>query len=155
MLKGIFAWACEEPVSYVNVPRIAQERGVEVLESSTIVASEHVSQLTLRGDGHSVSGTLGWNSTERIVMVDDHNVDLPFDANLLIVRNDDRPGMVGIVGAALGNAEVSITNMAVGQTSGGGTALMLLSTDRPVTNDVLGQLRDQPGIFGLHCVTGA
>ncbi|MGD1011870.1 MAG: phosphoglycerate dehydrogenase [Acidimicrobiales bacterium] len=155
VLKGIFAWACEEPVSYVNVPRIAQESGLEVRESSTTVASEHVSQLTLRGGGHSVSGTLGWNSTERIVMVDDHSVDLPFAPNLLIVRNDDRPGMVGIVGAALGNAGVSITNMAVGQTSGGGTALMLLSTDRPVTHDVLGDLQDQPGILDLCCVTGA
>ena len=61
-------------------------------------------------------------------MVDDHAVELPFASNLLIVRNDDRPGMIGIVGSALGDAGVSITNMAVGQTSGGGTALMLLST---------------------------
>jgi D-3-phosphoglycerate dehydrogenase len=87
-------------------------------------------------------------------MVDDHAVELPFAANLLIVRNDDRPGMIGIVGSALGDAGVSITNMAVGQTSGGGTALMLLSTDRPVLPEVLNRVRAAAGILGLHYVAG-
>ena len=100
-------------------------------------------------------GPLGRTGAERIVMVDDHAVELPFAPNLLIVRNDDRPGMIGIVGAALGDAGVSITNMAVGQTSGGGTALMLLSTDRPVPREVLGLLRNAAGILDLHYVADA
>ena len=88
-------------------------------------------------------------------MVDDHAVELPFDANLLIVRNDDRPGMIGLVGSALGDVGVSITNMAVGQTSGGGTALMVLSTDRPVPPEVIGRVRDAAGILEIHRVAGA
>jgi len=139
----------------VNAPRLAEERGVEVRESSTTTAGDYLSQMTLRGGGHAASGTLGRTGTERIVMVDDHGVELPFAPNLLIVRNDDRPGMIGVVGAALGDAGVSITNMAVGQTSGGGTALMLLSTDRPVPRDVLARLRAAAGILDLHYVADA
>ena len=154
-LKGIFAAAIEEPVSYVNVPHFAKDRGLEVRESSTTVAGDYLSQVTLRGGGHTVSGTLGWTGTERIVMVDDHAVDLPFDANLLIVRNDDRPGMIGLVGSALGDVGVSITNMAVGQTSGGGTALMVLSTDRPVPSEVIGRVRAAAGILEIHSLAGA
>jgi D-3-phosphoglycerate dehydrogenase len=154
-LKGVFAAAIEEPVSYVNVPHFAKDRGLDVRESSTTVAGDYLSQVTLRGGGHAVSGTLGWTGTERIVMVDDHAVELPFDANLLIVRNDDRPGMIGIVGSALGDVGVSITNMAVGQTAGGGTALMLLSTDRPVPPEVMGRVRAAAGILEIHRVTGA
>ena len=154
-LKGMFAAAIEEPVSYVNVPHFAKDRGLEVRESSTTVAGDYLSQVTLRGGGHTVSGTLGWTGTERIVMVDDHAVELPFDANLLIVRNDDRPGMIGLVGSALGDVGVSITNMAVGQTSGGGTALMVLSTDRPVPPEVIGRVRDAAGILEIHRVAGA
>ena len=154
-LKGVFAAATEEPVSYVNVPRFAKDRGLDVRESSTTAAGDYTSQVTLRGGGHSVSGTLGSAGKERIVMVDDHAVELPFAANLLIVRNDDRPGMIGSVGSALGDAGVSITNMAVGQTSGGGTALMLLSTDRPVPRDILGRVRAIAGILDLHSVSGA
>jgi D-3-phosphoglycerate dehydrogenase len=63
--------------------------------------------------------------------------------------------MIGIVGSALGDAGVSITNMAVGQTSGGGTALMLLSTDQAVPSDVLARVRKAPGILDLHSLAGA
>ncbi|MGA2529167.1 MAG: phosphoglycerate dehydrogenase [Acidimicrobiales bacterium] len=153
-LKGVFAAATDEPVSYVNVPRFAKDRGLNVRETSTTAAGNYLSQVTLRGSGHAASGTMGWTGTERIVMVDDHAVELPFAANLLIVRNDDRPGMIGIVGSALGDAGVSITNMAVGQTEGGGTALMLLSTDRPVPRDVLGRLATKAGILDLHSLAG-
>ena len=142
-------------MSYVNAPRLADERGLEVRESSTTAAGDYLSQVTLRGDGHAVSGTVARTGAERIVMIDDHAVELPFAPNLLVVRNDDRPGMIGIVGAALGDAGVSITNMAVGQTAGGGTALMLLSTDRPVPREVLGLLRNAAGILDLHYVADA
>ena len=155
VLRGVFAAGTQEPVSYVNAPRLAEERGLEVRESSTTAAGDYLSQLTLRGGSHAVSGTLARTGAERIVMVDDHGVELPFAPNLLIVRNDDRPGMIGIVGAALGDAGVSITNMAVGQTAGGGTALMLLTTDRPVPLEVLGQLRNAAGILDLHYVADA
>ena len=58
-LKGVFAAATDEPVSYVNVPRFAKDHGLEVRESSTTVAGSYLSQVTLRGGGHAASGTLG------------------------------------------------------------------------------------------------
>ena len=154
-LKGVFAAASDEPVSYVNVPRFAKDHGLEVRETSTTAAGNYLSQVTLRCGSHAASGTLGSAGRERIVMVDDHAVELPFAANLLVVRNDDRPGMIGIVGSALGDAGVSITNMAVGQSPGGGTALMLLSTDRAVPCEVLSRLGTAPGILDLHSLAGA
>ena len=155
-LKGVFAAASDEPVSYVNVPRFAKDHGLEVRESSTTAAG----QLLEPGDtslwrATPPPGRSGRPARERIVMVDDHAVELPFAANLLVVRNDDRPGMIGIVGSALGDAGVSITNMAVGQSPGGGTALMVLSTDRSVPSEVLSRLGTAPGIFDLHSLAGA
>ena len=153
VLKGVFGTGTEEPVSYVNAPRLAEERGVEVKESSTTTTHDYVSLVTVRGGAHAVSGTLtGPQAEDRIVMVDDHNVEVPFAANLVFVRNDDRPGMIGIVGTALGDAGVSISNMAVSQTSGAGTALMVLSVDGPVPADVLAALRARAGILDLNSV---
>jgi D-3-phosphoglycerate dehydrogenase len=63
--------------------------------------------------------------------------------------------MIGLVGSALGDVGVSITNMAVGQTCGGGTALMVLSTDRPVPPEVTGRVRAAAGILEIHSVAGA
>jgi D-3-phosphoglycerate dehydrogenase len=155
-LKGVLAAGSDEPVSYVNAPRLATQRGLEVRETSTSAALEYVNLITLRSGQHAVSGTLaGRSATERIVMIDDHGVELPFSENLLVVRNDDRPGMVGVVGLACGEAGVSISSMAVGQTAGEvATALMALATDAPVPDDVIRLLRSTDGILDVHRVHG-
>jgi D-3-phosphoglycerate dehydrogenase len=155
-LKGVLAEGSDEPVSYVNAPRLAEQRGLEVRETSTSAALEYVNLITLRSRHHSVAGTLaGRSATERIVMIDDHGVELPFAENLLVVRNDDRPGMVGILGLACGEAGVSISSMAVGQTGGeASTALMAVATDVPVPDDVIRLLRATEGILDVHRVHG-
>ena len=154
-LKGVLAAGSDEPVSYVNAPRLAEQRGLSVVESSTATALDYLSLITLRSGHHAISGTLaGRGAAERIVMIDDHGVEIPFAENLLLVRNDDRAGMIGLVGVALGEAGVSISSMAVGQTAGAGTALMALATDVPVPDEVLSRLRSRDGILDIHRVHG-
>ena len=58
VLKGLFAAGTAEPVSYVNAPQLAAERGLEVREVSTVTAHDYVNLITLRSGGHSVAGTL-------------------------------------------------------------------------------------------------
>jgi D-3-phosphoglycerate dehydrogenase len=154
ILKGLFAAGTEEPVSYVNAPQLAEERGLAVRESTTTSARDFVNLVTLRGPDHAVAGTLaGVRAEPRIVMVDDHTVEVPPARHMLVVRNDDRPGMIGVVGLALGEAEVSISSMAVGPSAHASTALMVLSTDRPTPADVLERLARADGILDVHSVT--
>ena len=87
------------------------------------------------------------------MLVDDHVVEVPPAENMLVVRNDDRPGMIGLVGVALGEAGVSISSMAVGPSTTGNTALMVLSTDRPVPDDAFDRLRGSEGILDIHRIT--
>jgi D-3-phosphoglycerate dehydrogenase len=158
-LKGLLAAGVEEPVSYVNAPQLAEERGLAVRESQTATPREYVSLVSVRSSAHSVAGTLaGVHALPRIVMVDDHAVECPPAPHMLVVRNDDRPGVIGAVGTALGNAGISIHNMAVGQTitvsPGGasGTALMILSTERATPPALLEEIRAMPGILEVHDV---
>jgi D-3-phosphoglycerate dehydrogenase len=154
ILKGLFAAGTEEPVSYVNAPQLAEERGLAIRESTTTSARDFVNLVTLRGPDHAVAGTLaGVRAEPRIVMVDDHTVEVPPARHMLVVRNDDRPGMIGVVGLALGEAEVSISSMAVGPSAHASTALMVLSTDRPTPADVLERLARADGILDVHSVT--
>ena len=156
VLKGVFAAGTEEPVSYVNAPQLAEERGLEVREASTSSTRDYVNLLTLRADEHSLAGTLsGPRSEPRIVMVDDHVVEVPPAAHMLVVRNDDRPGMIGVVGTALGEADVSISSMAVGPSRSGNTALMVLTTDRNVPDDTFTLLQASDGILDIHRITSA
>ena len=71
---------------------------------------------------------------------------------MLVVRNDDRPGMIGAVGTVLGAAGVSISSMAVGPAVAGGTALMVLTIDGPAPGDVTGGLLSAAGIHEVHQV---
>jgi D-3-phosphoglycerate dehydrogenase len=153
VLKGLFAEGTTEPVSYVNAPQMAVERGLEVREVSTVTAHDFVNLITLRSGAHSVAGTLaGTRAEPRLVMMDDHTVEVPPAPHMVVVRNDDRPGMIGVVGTILGEADVSISSMAVGPSATGNTALMVLSTDGQIPDESLHKLRDADGISDVHTV---
>jgi len=158
VLKGLFAATTEEPVSYVNAPQLAEERGLEIRETSSTTSPNYKSLLTLRSGRHSVAGTLTGDRVRvepRVVMVDDHTVEVPPSQHMLVVRNDDRPGVIGVVGMILGDAGISISSMAVGPSGEreSGTALMVLSTDQPASDDVLARLRGDEGILDIHRIS--
>jgi D-3-phosphoglycerate dehydrogenase / 2-oxoglutarate reductase len=154
VLKGVFAAGTEEPVSYVNAPQLAEERGLEIREVTTATTRDYVNLITLRSSDHSLAGTLsGPRSEPRIVLVDGHTVEVPPSEHMLVVRNDDRPGMIGVVGVVLGEAGVSISSMAVGPSQAANTALMVLSTDRSVPDDAFARLGAADGILDIHRIT--
>jgi D-3-phosphoglycerate dehydrogenase / 2-oxoglutarate reductase len=151
VMKGFFAASSEDPVTFVNAPQLATERGIEVRESKTSTSLDYVNLITLRSAGHSLAGTLsGRRSEARIVLVDDHSTDLPPASHMLVVRNDDRPGMIGVVGTHLGNAGVNIADMDVGRADRPGSALMVLALTSPAPIGALDGLRAVPGILSVH-----
>ncbi|MGQ0430868.1 MAG: phosphoglycerate dehydrogenase [Microthrixaceae bacterium] len=150
VLKGVFGKVSEEPVSYVNAPRLAAERGVEVRESSSSTSHDYINLVTLSGGGHAIGGTLvGLRGEARIVMVDDHSVDVPPADNMLVVRNDDVPGMIAAVTGVLGDAGVNIDDMHLGRSPEGAAALMILATDQPVPDGVQTAIRALPGVVSV------
>ena len=154
VLKGIFSGVVDEPVSYVNAPQLAEERGMEVRETTTSSVVDFVNLITLRGGHHAIGGTLaGLRGEPRIVMVDDHTVEVPPAGNMLVLRNDDRPGMIGMVTTALGDAGVNISDIHVGRSPEGQAALMVLATDQPVPAELVGRLRQSAGIVSVHALS--
>lgn len=156
-LKGVLGSVTAEPVSYVNAPRIAEECGLKVRESQQATSLDRHNVITVRSSAHAVSGTLrgGDAAQPSFVEVDGHTLDLSPAACLLIVHNDDRPGMIGVVGTKLGQAGVSIANMAVARNSrADGTALMAIATDRATDDTTIAALRAEAGILDVHQVQG-
>jgi len=154
VLKGLFSGMSSEPVTYVNAPQLAEQSGVEVKEIKTSTSHDFVNLMTLRGGDHSISGTLaGVRGEPRIVMLDDHTVELPPAANLLVVRNDDRPGMIGLVTSSLGKAGINISDLHLGRSSAGDVALQVLALDQPVPDEVLAELRKADGIVSVHVLS--
>ncbi|HEX2784589.1 MAG TPA: phosphoglycerate dehydrogenase [Ilumatobacteraceae bacterium] len=150
VLKGFFSAVTDEPVTYVNAPQLAKDHGVEVRETNCATSADFVNLITLRGADRSLSGTLvGRRGAQRIVMIDDHSFDVPPADHMLMVKNDDRPGVIGIVGTLLGNAGVNIADMDVGAAADARTAVMLIAPTGEVGDEVLAQLRVAPGIISV------
>ncbi len=149
-LKGFFGSVTDEPVTYVNAPQLAKDHGVEIRETNCATSADFVNLITLRGGERSLSGTLvGRRGEQRIVMIDDHSFDVPPADHMLMVKNDDRPGVIGIVGTLLGNAGVNIADMDVGAAADARTAVMLIAPTGQVDDEVLAQLRVAPGIISV------
>ena len=154
VLKGLLGAGSEEPVSYVNAPQLAEERGIDVRETTTTHAHDYVNLISLRGGVHSLAGTLaGLRAEPRIVMLDDHTVEVPPARHMLVVRNDDRPGMIGVVSTTLGDRNINISDIHVGRSPAGETALMVLALDAPPPPDLLEELRAASGIRQVSVLT--
>ncbi|MEI8161281.1 MAG: phosphoglycerate dehydrogenase [Actinomycetes bacterium] len=155
-LKGFFASITGEQVTYVNAPQLAKDAGCEVRENNSPVSTnaDYVNLVTMKCEGHNIAATLvGPRREARLVLVDDHTTDVPPANNMLVVRNDDRPGVIGVVGTLLGNATVNIADMDVGKALKAGTAVMVIVPTAPVAPEVVTALRAAPGILDVAVLT--
>jgi D-3-phosphoglycerate dehydrogenase / 2-oxoglutarate reductase len=157
-LKGIFTDVVEHPVSYVNAPIIAADRGVEVRLITTEDSPDYRNVVTVRGtlaDGRtvSISGTLsGPKHIEKLVEVDGFDIEVPPAEHLVFLRYIDRPGIVGIVGRILGDAGVNIGSMQVSRDRQGGHALVGMTVDSAVPHAVLQEIAAEIGAESARSV---
>ena len=158
-LKGaLVASGCED-VTYVNAPGLAGDRGLTSSVTTTPDSPEYRSMISLRaalsnGKSIKVDGTLmGIRKTEKIIAIDNFDLDLPPAENLLFLRYSDKPGVVGTVGNALGTAKINIAGMQVARESAGGSALMALTVDSPVSDAVAETVRKETGAELVRSVT--
>ena len=152
--KGIFSVTTDEPVSFVNAPRFAAERGLAVRATSGHGVRDYANLITLRGGEHSVAGTMFTVGEQRVVMIDDHDLELPLSPWMLLVHNDDRVGMVAAVASIIASAGLNIVDLKLGRSAEGGTAMMALSFEEEVSQEVVSALRSTPGILGAVALTG-
>jgi D-3-phosphoglycerate dehydrogenase / 2-oxoglutarate reductase len=158
-LKGaLVASGCED-VTYVNAPGLAAERGVTSSVTTTPESHEYRSMISLHaalsnGKSIKVDGTLmGIRKTEKIIAIDNFDLDLPPTDNLLFLRYADKPGVVGTVGNALGTAKINIAGMQVARESAGGSALMAITVDSPVSEAVAETVKKETGAELVRSVT--
>jgi len=158
-LKGaLVASGCED-VTYVNAPGLAAERGVTSNVTTTPDSPEYRSMISLHaalsnGKSIKVDGTLmGIRKVEKIIAIDNFDLDLPPTDNLLFLRYADKPGVVGAVGNALGNAKINIAGMQVARESAGGSALMAITVDSPVSDVVAEAVKKETGAELVRSVT--
>ena len=157
-MKGALIATGAEDVTYVNAPGLAEGR-VTACVNTDPESPEYRSMIALHcalSDGRSivVEGTLmGIRLAEKIIAVDGFDLDLPPTENLLFLRYTDKPGVVGMVGNALGKAGINIAGMQVARNRAGGDALMALNVDSSISAEVVAAVAKETGAELVRALT--
>ncbi|HZI94438.1 MAG TPA: phosphoglycerate dehydrogenase [Patescibacteria group bacterium] len=156
ILKGYFERFLSGPVNAVNAAWIARERGIRLNEVRTTEPQDYMNLITAMFESDSkrqaIAGTVFGRNLPRIVRLDGFRFDAMPEGELLLVSNDDRPGIVGMVGSLLGFHQVNIAYMSLGRDRIGGQAIAVINIDSPLPEAVAEELRARPGILWVRTV---
>jgi D-3-phosphoglycerate dehydrogenase / 2-oxoglutarate reductase len=157
-LRGLFSAVIEDPVTFVNAPALAAERGVEASISTATESPNHRSVVDVRAvtsDGSvvNVAGALsGPQLVQKIVQINGRNFDLRAEGVNLIINYIDRPGALGRIGTLLGEAGVNIHAAQLSEDAEGPGATILLRLDQRPPDDVLSAITPAVGANMLEVV---
>jgi D-3-phosphoglycerate dehydrogenase len=155
MLRGLLETVTTERVNLVNAGALAKARGITVVERKTPDAGAYAAQLTLSSESRNgtvaVAGTVAAGEP-RITRLGEYRVDMEPADVMLISRHRDRPGMVGRIGAMLGEADVNISAMHLARTRPREDALMILALDDDLPAPVEMAIRAQEAVLDLWTI---
>jgi len=145
ILKGVLEPMVGDSVNYVNASFIASERGVKVVEAKANRSEEFANLIAIdvRSDGANllVQGTLSARREPRIVTIDRYNVEASPTGYMLVLKNHDRPGLIGQLGTVLGEADINIAGMTNGRDAPGGTAITVINVDNEIPEKILAKVK--------------
>jgi D-3-phosphoglycerate dehydrogenase len=154
VLKGLLESVTDQ-VNMVNAPVIAQEHGIKVIESKSSRVLDFASAISTRVSGcldRLIVGAVFHGGQPRIVRIDDFMLEAIPAGPTLLLHNRDQPGVVGAVGAILGDAGVNISRMQLALVRERGEAAMLVNIDSAPEPDVLERLRELPHVISAQLV---
>ncbi|MCC7417667.1 MAG: phosphoglycerate dehydrogenase [Acidobacteria bacterium] len=151
VLVGLFSPVLSSRVNLVNARTVAAERGIDLVESRSSRVRPYTGVLSVTLDTSEgtrwVEGAVFNLSAPRLVLVDGIAVDAPLAGTMIVVCNNDEPGVIGEVGTILGRHGVNIANFALGR-DGAERAVGVVNVDepRPIPEAVLAEIVAVPAI---------
>ena len=152
-LKGLLEPVLWEKVNYVNARLMADERGIKIYEKKEDQSPKRYKNLInikLFGQNSEldISGTISRARNPLLVEIDGYESESDLDGYVVLLQNEDRPGVIGNLTMELGEAGVNIAAMKVARKTKGETAIMILNVDNKVEEEVLQKLTKIKGIIG-------
>ena len=155
VLRGLLETVTTERVNLVNAGALAKARGITLVERKTSDAGAFASQLSVSSEGRGgpvkVAGTVA-GGEPRITGLGEYRLDMEPADVMLITRHTDKPGMVGRIGAMLGEADVNISAMHLARVRPREDALMILALDDDVPPAVEDAIRAQDAVLELWAI---
>ncbi len=110
--------------------------------------------LEVRSNGTSLmlQGTLSARRDPRIVKIDRYMVEAIPEGYMLILKNQDKPGLIGALGTLLGESKINIAGMSNGRDVPGGTAITVVNIDHPIPPAVLERVKKLPHVLDAKLI---
>lgn len=132
-LEGLLKPVLGSRINLINARPVALGRGLRLKETRASTPEDFVSLLSLRyragGGFRSIAGSIFGRSEPRIVCFDDYRIDLSPEGRILLLLNDDKPGVIGAAATILGAHGVNIAGLQLGRDQPGGLALSFVHVD--------------------------
>lgn len=146
-------------VNDVNAPRIMDRLGIKGEVVQTNLERDYtelirVEAFDVDNNSYVVEGTLiGKSQNPRLVYVNGRELETPLDEKfLLVIENEDIPGIVGMVGTILAKHELNISNMSLSRNTVGGIALNICGLDSEPQKAVIEEIQKNKAIKKLSVV---
>jgi D-3-phosphoglycerate dehydrogenase len=156
LIKGFLKPILEESVNFVNARSLAEARGVKIKETRLSSEEEFVNLISVKiktdKETRQIWATLSPNRQPRIVKIDDFYVELSPRGYLIVIKNWDKPGIIGNLGTLLGKHNVNIAEMTFGRKEPGGEAISVLNVDSPISPELLERIRKIENIQAVKLI---
>jgi D-3-phosphoglycerate dehydrogenase len=164
VLLGVLAGHTEEPVNAVNAPAIAEERGIDIVETKRASARDYTDLIRVAvtsGDRtlRVVGTNLGQRNRPHLLEAWGQRFNVQLEDHITLFLYQDLPGMIGRVGTVFGEHGINIVSAAVGrQPAGasqddGGLAAMAITTDVAVPRELVDEIASSDGFEAGRSVT--
>ncbi len=131
---GLLQKHFEMPLNMVNTPVLAKERGISIDETKNTeakdVASSFSAKVVTDKVTRTLTGSVFGGTLLRIIEIDGFNIEMTPQGAVLVIFNDDKPGVIGAVGTVCGRHNINICTMGVGQKSAEEKAMLAVSLDK-------------------------
>jgi len=156
ILKAYLRKAGGSDVNEVNAPAMASARGLRIQETKVNVPGDFTELIEITAGAHgedpvSIAGTF-FGQSPRIVMINGRHVEARPEGIILVLENQDKPGMIGHIGRTLGDHGVNIATMALSRHEQGGKALTVLNLDSAPDEAALADLMKMEAILAAKVV---
>ena len=145
VLVGLFRPILSSGVTLVNARNVANDRGIEIVESRSSRPRNYTSLLSVKlhtsGGERWVEGAVFEKTSPRVVLVDGVAVEAPLEGTMIVVCNNDQPGVIGEVGTILGRHGVNIANFALGREAQRAIGVVNVDETSPIPDAVLNDIR--------------
>jgi D-3-phosphoglycerate dehydrogenase len=157
VLAGLLGSLTEERVNMVNADIIAESRGLSVTEQKEATCENYANMLTVEVNtkaGKTLVAGSSLRGRTHLTRVGDYWLEIELTGSYMVfTEHKDRPGMIGMVGTAVGNADINISQMQVSRgVHRGGGAMMALCLDEPLTEGCYQQIRAIPDMYKVLTV---